>query len=152
MLRCTGNNVAFTSAAHNAQRMCERPLTFMTVKCPCNVGLHIVNNSRPNNQWSENFDPCRIAGAPPNCIFPCGGRGPHNTWFLGLTQVHSPNGISIGSSVLAQLVVMFNRHTHTDTDADHVTSVETGRTLHSVHRCGLIKNHNNITVATGLYS
>jgi len=112
MLRCTGNNVAFTSAAHNAQRMCERPLTFMTVKCPCNVGLHIVNNSRPNNQWSENFDPCRIAGAPPNCIFPCGGRGPHNTWFLGLTQVHSPNGISIGSSVLAQLVVMFNRHTH----------------------------------------
>ena len=79
------------------------------------------------------FRPMPHRRGAPKLYLPLWGSGPHNTWFLGLTQVHSPNGISIGSFVLAQLVVMFNRHTHTDTDADHVTSVETGRTLHSVH-------------------
>jgi len=32
-------------------------------------------------------------------------RAPSNTWFAGPTLVHIPNGVSIGSAVLAQLTV-----------------------------------------------
>ena len=36
---------------------------------------------------------------------------PSNTWFIGPTRVHTPNGTSISSSVLAQLTVETNRQT-----------------------------------------
>jgi len=52
----------------------------------------------------------------PNALFLVGGIWtPHNTWFFGPTQVYIQNGISISLAVLAQLVVMSNRHTHTQT-------------------------------------
>jgi len=35
---------------------------------------------------------------------PEGSGLPTSTWFLGPTQVHTPNVISIGSAVLAQLM------------------------------------------------
>ena len=41
--------------------------------------------------------------APVNCPFPREIQAPPNTWFLRTTQVHTPTGISIGSTVLAQL-------------------------------------------------
>jgi len=45
--------------------------------------------------------------------------------FFGPTRVHTPNGISIGSIVLAQFMSMSNRQTQTHTD--HGTSVTIGR-------------------------
>jgi len=35
------------------------------------------------------------------------------TWFPELTQVHIPNGMSIGSVVIAQLTLNINRHNYT---------------------------------------
>jgi len=41
-----------------------------------------------------------------------GGSGPpSNTWFLGPTRVHNPNGISIGSAVFAGLTSVTDRQT-----------------------------------------
>ena len=43
-------------------------------------------------------------GHPQACQpFPCRIWTPSNTWFLGPTRAHNPNGISIGSAVFAQL-------------------------------------------------
>jgi len=39
---------------------------------------------------------------------------PTNRWFLGPTQVHNRNSISIGSSVFAGLTAVSNRQTQTD--------------------------------------
>ena len=51
-----------------------------------------------------------------------GGSGtPSNTWFLAHTQVHNPNGISIGSAVFAGLTIVTDRLT------DHATSITIGR-------------------------
>jgi len=52
-----------------------------------------------------------------NCPFPLyvGNWTPSNTWFLGPTQIHSPNGISIGSSHLQGSQFMTDRQT------DHAT-------------------------------
>jgi len=58
--------------------------------------------------------------ATPNCPFTCRGLGPSpNTWFLGHTRAHKPNGISIGSALLVGLQ---QRHRQTD----HDTSVARG--------------------------
>jgi len=47
---------------------------------------------------------------------------PSNTWFLGPTRVHIPDGISIGSAVFPGLMVV------TDRPTDHATpSVAIGR-------------------------
>jgi len=43
-----------------------------------------------------------------------GIQAPPNTWFAWNTRVHTPNGVLIGLAVSAQLMVVFNRHTHTD--------------------------------------
>ena len=61
---------------------------------------------------------------------------------LDSTRFHIPNGFSIGSSILAQLIVMSNRHTHRHRHTDHATSVTVGRisalrACDAVH-CGLI--------------
>jgi len=43
---------------------------------------------------------------------PMGRYGPpSNTWFLGPTGVHFPNGISIGSAVFAGLTIVTDRPT-----------------------------------------
>jgi len=49
---------------------------------------------------------------PKNAPFLGRSRLPPNTWFLGSPRVYTPNGSSIGSSVLAQLTVVTNRQTH----------------------------------------
>jgi len=48
--------------------------------------------------------PC-FPSFPQRCPFRWGSTSPSNTWFLGSTQVFIPSGISIGSSVFAQLNV-----------------------------------------------
>jgi len=40
---------------------------------------------------------------------------PSNTWFLGLTRVHTPNGTSIGAAVCARLTVVANRQKYRQT-------------------------------------
>jgi len=47
-----------------------------------------------------------------------------NTWFPWTTRVDGPNVIPVGSAVIAQLAIVFNRH-HTQTD--HAASVTIGR-------------------------
>jgi len=41
----------------------------------------------------------------------CFGIPQSNTWFLGPTRVHTPNGIYIGSAVLARLTIVTDRPT-----------------------------------------
>jgi len=49
-----------------------------------------------------------------------------NTWFLGPTRVLNPNGISIGSAIIAGLTTVTDRQT--DRPTDHATrSVTIGR-------------------------
>ena len=75
----------------------------MTAECPYTL------------QWDAPF-PLKIARSH-------GGSGPpSNTWFLRPTQVHNPNGTSIGSAVFAGSLVWQDRPT------DHATrSVTIGR-------------------------
>ena len=40
---------------------------------------------------------------------------PTNTWFLGPTRVHNPDGISIGSAVFAGLTIVTDRPTDRQT-------------------------------------
>jgi len=48
--------------------------------------------------------------APPHLL---GGYGPLlNTWFLGPTRVHNPNGLPIGPAAFVGLTVVSNRQTH----------------------------------------
>ena len=56
--------------------------------------------------------------------FPSGDRSPHppNAWFPGPTRVHVPNGSSIGSAALAQLMVVYVQQTHADPHADTQTT------------------------------
>ena len=74
---------------------------------------------------------------PQNCPFPWGIWTPSSTWFLGLTRVLNPNGISIGAAVFAGLTSV------TDRPTDHATrSVTTAASTYVVLRCGLKKNSN----------
>ena len=50
-----------------------------------------------------------------NCPFASGIWAPCNTYFLGLTRVHNPNGISIGSAVVAGLTTVTDRQTDRQT-------------------------------------
>jgi len=50
-----------------------------------------------------------------------GSRPPHKMWFLGPIQVHTPNGIAIGSAVFARLTVVSNTHTHTHNGTTVIT-------------------------------
>jgi len=40
-----------------------------------------------------------------------GDLDPNNTWFLGFTRVHTPNGISKGSTVFAELKIATHKQT-----------------------------------------
>ena len=57
-----------------------------------------------------------------DAAFPCGIQVPTKYMFF-YPRVHIPNGISIGSAVLAQLMAV----TNIQTDRDHETSVTKGR-------------------------
>jgi len=74
-----------------------------------------------------------MAAQPRKLPLPLGGSKPSsNKWFLGFTWVRNPNGISIGSAVLAQLIVVSSRQT------DHATSIAIGHILFCIAmRCGL---------------
>jgi len=48
---------------------------------------------------------------PDNCPFAWGIWAPSNVCFFGPTRVHNPNGISIGSAVLAGLTTVTDRQT-----------------------------------------
>jgi len=54
------------------------------------------------------------------------GGGTSNTWFVGSARVHTPNGISIGSSVSAGFTA---RDRQTDTRRRTTLRVTTGRIL-----------------------
>jgi len=128
----------------------------LTIRNVCIKWKHIINVSRKNVSTSccsrllargRTHRCCPLANKVENidcpsmtlqkCPFLCGNSGPPtNTWFLGPTQVHVANGISIGSSVFAGLKVATNRHTHTQTD--HATRVATSRILCYAPRCDLI--------------
>ena len=71
-------------------------------------------------------------GGTKNCSFPWRDLPP-NTWFLGPTQVHNPNDISTGSAILAQPVVMSNRHTQTAPSS--TDGLLHGRTPHQCTVC-----------------
>ena len=60
---------------------------------------------------------------PQNCPFLWGDPGFHLTRFIEPTRVHNPNGMSIGSPVSAELMVVINRQT------DHAASIATGRII-----------------------
>jgi len=50
-----------------------------------------------------------------SCLLGGGSRSTSNIWFHGPTRVYPPNGISIGSSVIAGFKNMTNRHTYRQT-------------------------------------
>jgi len=54
-----------------------------------------------------------------NCFIAWGMWTQTNTWFLGFTRVHIPNGISIGSAVFGGLTTATDRQT--DRRTDHAT-------------------------------
>ena len=56
-----------------------------------------------------------MGDVPWSCPFPCGIRTPPTNAWLGPTKVHTPNGISTGPAILAQLMTVTNRHTDTST-------------------------------------
>jgi len=67
----------------------------------------------PYTLWWDAPSPLKIA-------LSHGGSGPpSNTWFLGPTQVLSPNGILIGAAVFAGLTRVTDRQT--DRQTDHAT-------------------------------
>jgi len=68
----------------------------MTAECPYTL------------QWDTPF--------PSKLLLSMGGSGtPSNTWFPGLTRVFNPNGISIGSAVLAGLTSVTDRQSDRQT-------------------------------------
>ena len=71
----------------------------------------------------------------PKCPLPVGRSAPSsNTWVLQSTQVHTANGIFIGSAIFAGCTNVSNRETHTD---HTVIGVAKGCILCSVERSGL---------------
>jgi len=79
---------------------------FTTGGAPCRVALNtsIVGHV----QACPGLAPFRFQNYPPARI---GIWTPSNTWFFGPTRVHIPNGISMGSAVLAGLTVATDRPT-----------------------------------------
>jgi len=73
---------------------------------------------------------------PQNCPFPWGS--PSNTWFPRPTRVLNPNGISIGSAVLAGLTSVTERQTDRQTDKQTNGPRCTRSVTYVVLRCDLI--------------
>jgi len=57
-----------------------------------------------------------------------------NTWFLGPTQVHTPNGISIGSAIFAWLKTVTEQSTDRQADRPCYSVCKQGR-IYTVVRC-----------------
>jgi len=81
-------------------------------------------------KWSKSFGkrPHRRKGVPQKTASSLGrSEPPTNTWFLGPTEVHIPNGISIGSDVFAGLMAVSNRQTdrprYTCSNRSHLCTV-----------------------------
>ena len=92
----------------------------------CHVKLTSVRMSRMSARYRDltsfkqvvNFDEGPHRRDAPKCQFPSGsGPSPNNTWFVGPARIHTPNGVSIGSSVFVGLIIVTNRHT--DRPVDH---------------------------------
>ena len=66
-----------------------------------------------------------------------GSQPPSKPWFLGPTQVSSPNGISIDSAVSAGHIRVSNTQTdrQIDTQADHATCIICSNRLHLCNAC-----------------
>jgi len=58
---------------------------------------------------------------------------PSNTWFLGPTRVHNPNGISIGLAIFAGLIIVAYRLTNRPTD--HTTLSVTTDSIYIMYYC-----------------
>jgi len=71
-----------------------------------------------------------------------------NTWFLGSTEVHNSNDISISSAIFAGLTIVTDRPT--DGTTDHATpSVTIGRIY--VHSTAMQPTNNNDLVCSAQY-
>ena len=79
---------------------------------------------------------------PQNCPFPWGIWTPSNTWFLGPTRVHNPNGISISSALFTGLTSVTNQSTK------HGTPSVTIGCIYAVLPCGPKKAVPNISQGT----
>jgi len=112
--------------SHSRLSIRKTLLTSEIVLSSCFGRLIVVTDLQQNFLNSSNDEKVvkiiltkgRIARArPQNCRFHWrGSEPPPNTWFLGPTRVHAPNGISIGSAVFVWLTVVSSRPTtHTQT-------------------------------------
>ena len=72
--------------------------------CCCGICCQHRSNAFP---WRNNPQKCPSAG---------GSGPPPSTWLLQPTQVHNPNGTSIGSAGLAKHTVVLNRQTDRHAD------------------------------------
>jgi len=92
------------------------------VECSCCWPVWMLFDSVWGNPdvWAQCLAACRKfwTSSRQKCPFSWGSGLPCITWFLGLTQDHIPNGISIGSAIFARLAVITDRHWPTD----HVTA------------------------------
>ena len=93
--------------------------------------VHSPNGSSINLAQLTADSPYTLYGPPllpqnyPLCMWASGPSS--NTCFHGLTRVHNPNSMSIGSAFFAQLTIVIDRPTDRQTE-DHATpSVTIGR-------------------------
>ena len=81
--------------------------------------------------WIRRFSPYTLQwgrwGMSPQIASSLGDRGSYPIY--GSTQVHNPNGISIGSSVFVWLTIVSNIQTHTQIGRDNATPIATGHIL-----------------------
>jgi len=95
---------------------------------------------------------CRCESQPGKALKCTSSRGrsatPANTSFVEPSQVKTPSGTSIGSSVFAGLTNVPNRQTgrqidrQTDRQTDHATTVTTGRILCCAYTQGEVTSQN----------
>ena len=87
----------------------SRRLSVVNATVHCNVHTPL-NNKNNNNKLSKNFDerPHWRLVTPRGCEWIRPMLTPANTCFFGLTRVSRPNGISIGSAVVAGHIRMID--------------------------------------------
>jgi len=117
----------FTSQNGSFRRRSSQPISWLGTESHnvevCWTSCCSTHSDRPHRccYVVNNFGPRRIFSyftrgrdMHRNCPFSLWGSGPSSsTWFFGHTRVHNPTGIWICSAVLAQPLVMSNRHTQT---------------------------------------
>ena len=121
-------DVSRHGCSHLLRDSCSKLIQITAVYC---LQLTMIDKVARYNKWSKYLDKGRIAAAhgrfsrirqdAPMCT-------PSNTCLLPSTQVHIPNGISIGSAVFAGLVSRESWSWQIDRQTDYVsTSVTIGR-------------------------